>query len=238
MLGYRLKALRKHLKLSQAEIGGVLNVNASAISQMESNRIRPSLDTLGALAREYGVNLHWLITGDGNMFTADGEENTERRLQKIRTFINQELLSLVRTKSESEAMKAYEMHVGGEIAAGPPVESAGPTMDVVTVNRAMLGGKIEDFYVLRVNGRSMEPQIYHNDLVIIRKSHDWNRHKGSICAVRIDGEITLKRLTMDDKSKMIVLLSVNEEYSPILVNPREHQDISLIGNLKMILRKL
>ena len=47
MLGYRLKALRKHLKLSQAEIGGVLNVNASAISQMESNRIRPSPDTLG-----------------------------------------------------------------------------------------------------------------------------------------------------------------------------------------------
>ncbi len=38
---------------------------------------------------------------------------------------------------------------------------------------------------------------------------------GKICAVRIDGGITLKRLILDDVQKMIVLLSINENYQPI-----------------------
>lgn len=240
MIGERLKAVRKNLKLSQAELGEKLKINASAISQMEHNHIKPSLETLATMARFYGVNLHWLITGDGSMYEVEGdmEGSTERRLNKIRTFINDELLSLVRTKEETADLNPFELHVRGEIPAGTPMESVDHALDMISVNRTMLGGVADDFIALRVNGRSMEPEIIHNDVVVIRKSQDWKKLNGSICAVRIDGEITLKRLSMDDKNRLIVLLSVNEEYQPILINPAEHQDISLMGSLHMLLRKM
>jgi len=56
--------------------------------------------------------------------------------------------------------------------------------------------------------------------------------------VRIDGGITLKRLILDDVQKMIVLLSINENYQPILIDPDSHTDVTLIGSLYFLFRIL
>ncbi len=240
MLGQRLKSLRKTLKLTQAELGKELGINASALSQMEADKIRPSLDTLITLGKQYGTNLHWLITGTGSMFDVigDSEGSTERRLAKVRDFLQTELQTLVQTKLEKADHSAFEIPVSGEIPAGLPAENVDASMEVLTVGSRMLKGVAEDYICLRVNGHSMEPLVLHNDLVLIRKSQDWDKLTGHICALRIDGCITLKRLSMDARSKLIVLLSVNEEFQPILINPREHQDITLIGSLHFLYRKM
>ncbi|MFO8144698.1 MAG: XRE family transcriptional regulator [Candidatus Syntrophosphaera sp.] len=240
MIGDRLRSLRKKLKLTQVELAETLRIKASAISQMESNKIKPSLDTLKTLATVYGVNLHWLITGRGSMFDIIGDtrDSTERKLEKIRSFISDELSNLVRSKEEMAASDVYELRVKGEIAAGMPAESVDTSLDVISVRRSMINGVIDDYVALRVNGHSMEPMIMNNDVVVIRRSQDWDRLTGHICALRIDGAITLKRLSLDARSKLIVLLSVNEEYQPMLINPLEHQDITLIGMLHYLYRKL
>ncbi len=240
MIGDRLRSLRKKLKLTQVELAETLRIKASAISQMESNKIKPSLDTLKTLATVYGVNLHWFITGRGSMFDIIGDtrDSTERKLEKIRSFISDELSNLVRSKEEMAASDVYELCVKGEIAAGMPAESVDTSLDVISVRRSMINGVIDDYVALRVNGHSMEPMIMNNDVVVIRRSQDWDRLTGHICALRIDGAITLKRLSLDARSKLIVLLSVNEEYQPMLINPLEHQDITLIGMLHYLYRKL
>ncbi len=241
MTGERLKALRKNLGLSQVELGQVLKINASAISQMENNIIRPSLDTLFLLSKHYGVNLHWLITGNGTMYGAlQGAENgqTTQRLEKIKSFLTSELTELLRSKEEMLQSESFDLGVSGEIAAGPPVEAVDSQLDVVSVRRSMINGVIDDYICLRVNGHSMEPMVLHNDVVIIRKGQNWEKLAGLICAVRLDGAITLKRLSLDPKRKLIVLFSVNEEYQPILINPSEHEDITLIGSLYYLYRKL
>lgn len=240
MLGERLRALRKNLKLSQVELGEKIRVKASAISQMETGRINPSVETMLNLSKLYGVNLHWLITGKGSMYdvVGDAEGSTERKLQKIRSFLSEELTSLVRAREEDADRTAYEMRVVGEIPAGLPAESVDTSMDILTVRRSMIHGVVDDFIALRVNGHSMEPMVMHNDVVIIRKSQDWLKLTGHVCALRIDGAITLKRLTFDKRSKMIVLVSVNEEYQPILIDPAVHQDITLIGGLHFLYRKM
>jgi repressor LexA len=240
MIGDRLRSLRKKLKLTQVELAETLRIKASAISQMESNKIKPSLDTLKTLATVYGVNLHWFITGRGSMFDIIGDtrDSTERKLEKIRSFISDELSNLVRSKEEMAASDVYELRVKGEIAAGMPAESVDTSLDVISVRRSMINGVIDDYVALRVNGHSMEPMIMNNDVVVIRRSQDWDRLTGHICALRIDGAITLKRLSLDARSKLIVLLSVNEEYQPMLINPLEHQDITLIGMLHYLYRKL
>lgn len=240
MIGERLNALRKNLKLTQTELGEKLGINASALSQMENGHIKPSLDTLTGLSNLFGTNLHWLITGKGSMYEVigDSEGSTERRLQKIRNFLSDELSSLVRTRVETTENTSLEMRVMGEIAAGAPAESIDTSMDIINVRRSMIHGVVDNYVCLRVNGHSMEPMVYHNDVVVIRQNQDWEKLTGHICALRIDGAITLKRLTWDKRNKLMVLISVNEEYSPILINPAEHQDIALIGQLHFLYRKL
>ena len=240
MLGDRLKKLRETLQLTQAEMAGKLELQPSAISQMENNRTNPSLETFLKFSDSYGVNLHWLITGQGSMFGAEGEgkNSTEHKLTKIRDFLNEELLTLVKTKEELEIQDCYEFRVSGEIAAGLPAESVDTSMDLINVRRGMIHGKVADYICLRVNGHSMEPVVSHNDIVIIRSSQNWDQLTGQICALRIDGAITLKRLTLDERRKLIVLVSINEEYQPILIDPQEHQDVTLIGTLCYLYRKM
>lgn len=240
MIGDRLRTVRKDLKLSQQELGEVLNVKGSAISQMETNIIRPSLDTLILLSEKFSVNLHWLVTGQGVMYSlpyGEGPGSTAHRFEKIKAFLNEELTALLKSKEDIVKSESFDLMVSGEIAAGQPVETKGSKIDVVSIRRSMINGVVGEFVCLRVNGHSMEPMVMHDDIVIIRQSQDWNALSNLICALRIDGAITLKRLTLDSKKKLIILLSINEEYPPILINPKDHNDITLIGALHYLYRK-
>lgn len=241
MNGPRLKVLRKALGLSQVELGEALKINASAISQMETNRINPSLDTLLLLSKTFKVNLHWLLTGKGQMFedaVSTTMYKTNNRLEQLKKLLTEELNSITKAKQDYVQSDVIDLKVNGEIAAGLPVESFEDEIDVVTVRRSMIKGSVDDFLCLRVNGKSMEPEIRHNDLILIKQSTEWDKLAGKICAVRIDGSITLKQLTLDPTNKLIVLVALNNEYQPIIVRPEEHQDINLIGYLFFLFRKI
>lgn len=241
MNGQRMRAMRKALSLSQTELAETLKINPSAISQMETNRIKPSLDTLMQLSKLYKVNLHWLITGKGQMFedtisTAKYKANS--RLEELKKLLTDELNSITKAKQEYSSSDVIDIPVKGEIAAGLPVESFQDEIDVMTVRRSMIKGSVEDFICLRINGKSMEPEIRHNDLILIKQSQEWDKLAGKICAVRIDGSITLKQLTLDPVNKLIVLVSLNNDYQPIIVHPEDHDDVNLIGYLFFLFRKM
>lgn len=241
MNGQRLRSLRKALSLSQQTLAEALNVNASAISQMETDRIKPSLDTLMLLAKTYKVNLHWLITGKGQMFeeaVSTTMYKTNNRLEELKKLLTDELNSITKVKQDYTQTDVIDLPVKGEIAAGLPVESFDDEIDVMTVRRSMIQDSANDFICLRVNGKSMEPEIHHNDLILIKQSREWDKLAGKICAVRIDGSITLKQLTLDPANQLIVLVALNNEYLPIIIHPDEHQDIELIGYLFFLFRKM
>jgi len=146
MIGARLLQLRGNLKLTQTDLAKRLKMNPSAISQMESGKIKPSLETLVLLDKYYGVNLHWLVTGKGTMYSVSGEPQSasERKLEKIRSFINEELMTLVRSRKDMAASDAVELRVAGEIAAGRPAESVDTSLDVITIRRAQINGILEE----------------------------------------------------------------------------------------------
>lgn len=60
-LGQRLKSLRRRRGLSQAEVARLIGVTASSISQIEGNRIYPSLPALLRLAEILGVGAASLL---------------------------------------------------------------------------------------------------------------------------------------------------------------------------------
>lgn len=66
----RLKELRKKLGLTQQEFADRLKIKRGAIANYEIGRNVPIDAVLSLISREFGVNLGWLRTGDGEMFNA------------------------------------------------------------------------------------------------------------------------------------------------------------------------
>lgn len=60
-----LRKLRKEKGLSQGELAKILGYKGSnSISNLESGKSTPDLDTLCNIADYFKIDLHWLITGD------------------------------------------------------------------------------------------------------------------------------------------------------------------------------
>lgn len=64
----RIKAVREAFKLSQREFGERLGVSRDVISNLEYDRVQPKELLLRHICQLYGVNEHWLQTGEGEMF--------------------------------------------------------------------------------------------------------------------------------------------------------------------------
>ena len=78
IIGARIKDVRRKVGLSQADFGARLGVSRDVISNIETDRLKnpgqkESLYRL--ICREYGVDEHWLRTGDGDMFMPLDRDN-------------------------------------------------------------------------------------------------------------------------------------------------------------------
>ncbi len=73
-IGERVRSLRKKRGWSQTELGGRVGVSKSAISYIESDTTHfPRPETLFGLARVFGVDPGWLITGKPFYETSESE---------------------------------------------------------------------------------------------------------------------------------------------------------------------
>ena len=65
-LGLRLKALRQSLGRTQAEMATSTGIPLPTLKKYEGSDREPGAEALAAMART-GVDLHWLLTGNGSM---------------------------------------------------------------------------------------------------------------------------------------------------------------------------
>lgn len=73
----RIKAIREELKLSQREFGEKLGVSRDVISNIEYNRVPLKELFIRHICELYNVNLHWLETGEGEMFNDNLDETSK-----------------------------------------------------------------------------------------------------------------------------------------------------------------
>jgi transcriptional regulator with XRE-family HTH domain len=81
----RLKDLRFALKLNQSQLGKKLGIKGQSISSAEKGLSNLSNDNLAKLIVEFNVNINWLLTGRGDMFTDDEtqEQKIESQVKKV-----------------------------------------------------------------------------------------------------------------------------------------------------------
>jgi repressor LexA len=127
-----------------------------------------------------------------------------------------------------------EVHVYGQVAAGTPLLAEENREATLRVDSFLLPGRGEVF-ALRVFGESMiDDGIFHGDYIFVRKQLEVP--DGEIVVVMVDGDATVKRLYRE--GDRVRLQPANETMEPIYVAADEFRDVSVIGAVVGVYRKL
>lgn len=71
----RIKAVRKHYRLTQSEFGDRLGAKQTTVANWENSSRNPSSTVVSLICREFSVDEHWLRTGEGTMIREQDREN-------------------------------------------------------------------------------------------------------------------------------------------------------------------
>ena len=129
----RIHAVRAQADLTMAEFAKRIGMTTSSISLFESGKSTPSNRTVLSICREFGVNEHWLRTGEGEMFEQTRETVLDRlaaeySLDKEQVSVIENFLDL--SPQERTAFLAYMRKVFGPAAAQQPPRRADVSDDV------------------------------------------------------------------------------------------------------------
>lgn len=67
-IGERIKAVRTSKKLTLDKFGEKIGIKKSSLSQIENGKVNVTDRVIKSICREFNVNEHWLLTGEGDMF--------------------------------------------------------------------------------------------------------------------------------------------------------------------------
>ncbi|OHX39639.1 MULTISPECIES: helix-turn-helix domain-containing protein [Cytobacillus] len=63
-VGERIKDIRVNQKLTQADFAKSIGIKQSSLSEIEQGRTKPSIDTVIATSKQYGVSTDWILKGE------------------------------------------------------------------------------------------------------------------------------------------------------------------------------
>ena len=129
---------------------------------------------------------------------------------------------------EEPKKKAVKIPVLGRVAAGVPIEMIEDVLDYEEITEDM--AKHGEYFALKIQGDSMSPRIWNNDVVIVKQQDD--AENGDIVIAAINGDDAVcKRL--QKYSDGIALVSLNPQYEPIYLKKDEvdGKPVRIIGKV-------
>ena len=116
-----------------------------------------------------------------------------------------------------QPLETRELPLFGSIPAGPPGDSQ-EQLEMFPVLRHQWS---PDHYCLKLSYDSMEPTLKPGDIVLVHYRPDVEpvHVQGKICACLVDGQPTLKRVTVESRGgePMIILRGDNPRIVPLLI---------------------
>lgn len=67
-IGGRVRTIRLHMKMKQADFAGQLKLSIPGLSEIENGKYKPGHDFFYHMADVFNVNLYYLLFGEGPMF--------------------------------------------------------------------------------------------------------------------------------------------------------------------------
>jgi repressor LexA len=213
-LGNRLAAVLRKLELTQTALAKRLGISNVVINRYIKDKTMPDYNFLNKLAAVFSININWLITGDGIMFSSES-------IRQIgdRTYFNVPIVA--------------------QVSCGSPEEIAQAEIeDQVLIDTVSLSGDFSRYFAFYANGDSMDPYISHGDVVIVKQQEEWDNADDRVCVVRVDHEVTLKKVSLFSEGGKILLSPFNKEHSPIILEEDLLEKSHLVGVAVMALKNL
>lgn len=193
MLGKRLKQFRTKLNLSVEQIAHSIDVNPRTYGGYERGEREPSFVFYQNLSKKYSLNIDWLITGEGDIFSKRVIDDNCCEL-KIRGEVNASLGHGVTVYDESQTGSySISKQLAKDIGINPKTSE-----------------------IIFAKGDSMEPTIIGGDSLLIDLSKK-DIYDGKIYCVRIDGQLYAKRL-QKIPPKIVNVISDNPKYKSFEIN--------------------
>lgn len=132
--------------------------------------------------------------------------------------------------------KGVRIPVLGYVVAGIPIEAIEDIIDYEEIDEEL--ARTGDFFALQVRGESMEPVLYEDDVVIVRKQP--TADTGDIAIVLINGdEATIKKIKRERDGVMLIGYNTTI-YEPHFYSNEEIESlpVQILGKVIELRRKL
>lgn len=117
MIGYRLAEVRKSFNFSKKDMGELLGIHPNNYPRLESGEGKLTPEMLIALKAK-GVNIDWLISGEGSMFLPSTGESRRDAYEAVKNATLEAVLQKAadydRLKAEFDALKQRLGETAGE----------------------------------------------------------------------------------------------------------------------------
>lgn len=199
----KIKFNREKLGYTLEELSKLVGVSAPTIQRYESGEIKNvRRDKISKLAKALNISPAYLMGWE--------DENSDPILENIPGIIT--------------PVKLKKIPILGTIACGKPILAEENYDGYFMIDENL---PYSDF-VLRAKGDSMiDANIHEGDLVFFRKQNDVDN--GTIAAVLIDDEATLKRVNKSNDT--LILQPCNTNYNPIIINKSDNKKVLILGQM-------
>ena len=255
-IGDRLTFLIKTLGVKDYEFADKYGISRASLIRYKQNERYPDPEFLVALSKQK-VNLNWLLTGTGSMYSKDEFEEFIKGNQQIPTEApitakpgklapktksgKPQLISPTQASHDNQEIdfsQSITMPIVGDIAAGEPIEIIDQygMSGQIDIPRTYIKGNPQQYIVFQINGRSMEPIIQHADIVVIKANPIWELANNQVAAVRTSDGVTLKKVQIDHQREQVILQPFNLDFPVLVLDSDWNSDASLIGTIALQLR--
>ena len=170
MIGYRIKALRDHSRLNQADFSSKIGISQSYLSAVERNQKVPGGDVLISLKNLFDFNSDWLLTGEGEMYvTKQGPTGAEGEKKGS----NQHNAEGDRPQNDCLTTAQQPLNANAKThatpAQPPPYSPATPAQQALNANASSIAIKTHPFLYEAIGYRLAvhELDIIEGDILVI-----------------------------------------------------------------------
>jgi len=198
-IAQRIREARTAKHFDQSVLAAKIDIATRTVQRWEKGEQVPDSNYLMRIAKVTGVAAHWLLTGEGEIFTVEIAKANVHPLPMSR-YRKIELKPLPLLSSVPGGVPSHIFH--------PDYVERHITVDDVRDPNA---------FALEVKGNSMAPRIENGDIIVV--SPKLEVRSGDICVVRVDDEDTVKRIKIDEQ--FVHLIPLNPEYEPMIVRKKD-----------------
>lgn len=176
--------------------------------------------TQGELAKLTGLTVSAI-----SMYETGQREPSFEVLETLADFFNVDMNRLLGTQAQETPprRKAVKIPIYGSIVAGVPETAEQDILGWFEIPEEL--AERGDYYMLKVHGMSMSPDICDGDYVLVRQQE--TARSGDICVINVNGdECTLKEIQITPEG--VLLVGYNQaEYKPKFYTNEEVERLPL-----------